>query len=499
MPADRKPSARPFVPATARHVALLAALLATAWMPAAEPANARPNVIIILADDLGYHDLGCQGSTDIPTPNLDLLARSGVRCTAGYVTWPACGPSRASLITGRDSHRYGFYTNPTPVLARDQGLPPGVMTVPRAMQAQGYVTGGIGKWHLGTSTDRHPNQMGFSEWFGFLGGGHDYFPWSHYGKALPKRPWPEWFVNGTLPILRNDQPVTHDRYMTDLVSDEAAAFIGRHRATPFFLFLAYNAPHSPYEAPADEEQRYDPAHMEAIDGIPPALRRTYAAMVSRMDTGIGRVLQALRDHRLEERTLVCFLSDNGGGRNSENGKPGYPSSNQPLRGWKGSLWEGGIRVPFIVSWKGVLPAGTVYDHPVSALDLGATACALAGVPSSSIALDGVDLIPFWNGTRSDPPHQHLYWKLFGQGAIREGRYKLIINGGKQPAELYDLSTDTSETRNLAAEQPAEVQRLRTLWEAWNREMPPPAWKAPPEEEWTRPEYQPPLWPAEQRP
>jgi len=197
-------------------------------MAAEKPASEKPNVIVILADDLGYADVGFQGCKDIPTPNLDALAAGGVRFTSGYVTWPACAPSRASLIAGRDSHRFGFYGNPTPVLAGDQGLPPGMNTVPRALQTQGYVTGGFGKWHLGATPDRHPNSMGFNEWYGFLGGAHEYFPrdtyktWHKGAKdKLPKRPWPEWFLNITLPIVRGNEPVKTDRYLTDQLSGEA--------------------------------------------------------------------------------------------------------------------------------------------------------------------------------------------------------------------------------------------------------------------------------------
>ncbi len=471
---------------------------------AAEPAAAhRPNVIIILADDLGYADVGFQGLGDLPTPNIDRLAQGGVRFSSGYVSWCACAPSRAGIITGRDSHRFGFYTNPTPVLAADQGLPPGLMTVPRALQQLGYVTGGIGKWHLGTTADRHPNRMGFSEWFGFLGGGHDYFPREYYGRKLPKRPWPEWFVNGTLPILRNDEPVKVDRYLTDLFSDEAAAFIRRHASTgsaqarqPFFLYLAYNAPHSPYDAPKDEVVKFDVQKMARLDGISAELRRTYVAMVSKLDQGVGQVLAAVHESQLDEHTLIFFLSDNGGGANSHDGKPGYPSSNHPLRGWKGTLYEGGIRVPFVASWKGTLPAGVTYAQPVSAFDMGATALALAGGAPQGMGLDGVNLLPHLTGQTQAAPHDRLFWKEQARGAIREGRYKLLTGEKIAKRELYDLDADIAESKNLAAEKPDVVQRLNAQWQAWNKEMAPPLWQTPPQKDWTKPEFQPPPWPEE---
>lgn len=467
--------------------------------PAAAPS--RPNVIVIVADDLGYDDLGCQGSGDIRTPNIDRLAAEGMRCTNGYVTWPACAPSRAGLITGQDSHRFGFYTNPTPVLAADQGLPPGITTVPEAMRRQGYVTGGIGKWHLGTTPDRHPNRMGFTEWFGFLGGGHQYFPWEHYAKKLPKRPWPEWFVNETLPILRNERPVEPEGYITDQFSKEAVDFVHHHREDPFFLYLAYNAPHTPYEAPKDEEDALALDAMTPPTGISSQARRTYAAMVTRMDKGVGRVLDAVHEAGLDDRTLIFFVSDNGGGANlvrATDGRltPSYASSNGSLRGSKGTLYEGGIRVPFLVRWTGTLPVGATCAAPVSTLDIGATALALAGGPPPDMQLDGVDIMPQLSAQRAEPPPRALLWKLANRGAIREGRFKLITGDTNAKPELYDLEDDRGETRNLAADEPEVVRRLHQTWKAWNAEMQPPAWKTPPEREWTRPEYQPLPWPDE---
>ena len=458
----------------------------------------KPNVLIILADDLGYHDLGCQGSRDIPTPNIDRIAADGLRMTSGYVSWSGCAPSRAGIITGRDSHRFGFYSNPTPVLANDQGLPPHLMTVPAALRKLGYVTGGIGKWHLGSTYERHPLRMGFAEWFGFLGGAHDYFPREHYGKKLPRRPWPEWFVNQTMPLLRNDEPATHVRYITDQLSDEAVAFIQRHKRNPFYLYLAYNAPHSPWESPNDELAKHSLGEMTKIEAIPPEFRRTYVAMVSRLDAGVGRVLAALQDAGIDDDTLVFFLSDNGGGPNTHGGKPGYPSSNAPLRGSKGTLYEGGIRVPFLVRWKGTLPAGKTYDHPVSSFDIGATALSLAGSAPAPIALDGVNLLPHLNGRADAMPHQRLFWKQNNRGAIREGRYKLLTGKGAGTRELYDLEVDPGEMNCIAEEEPAIVDRLDAAWRGWNAEMPPPLWITPPMSRWTEAEYQPPLLPQEKR-
>jgi len=480
-----------------RTIALLG--LAATVIASEKSAAEKPNVIVILVDDLGYADVGFQGSKDIPTPNLDALAASGVRFTSGYVTWPACAPSRASIIAGQDSHRFGFYDNPTPVLASDQGLPPGIMTVPRALQQQGYITGGIGKWHLGTTPNRHPNSMGFTEWYGFLGGAHEYFPRDSYSAwckgaktKYPKRPWPEWFVNITLPILRDSEAVKTDRYLTDQLSGEAVDFIKRHQRNPFFLYLSYNAPHSPSEAPEDEEAKLGLKNMAEIKGVTSAHRRTYAAMVSRLDRGVGEVLSALKLNGLEEKTLIFFLSDNGGG------PPGveYYSSNDPLRGYKGTLYEGGFRVPFVASWKGKLPAGTTYNQPVSSMDIGATALALAGGAPKGMRLDGVNLIPYLTGQKKEPPHAQLFWKLHSRGVIREGRYKLITGEAKAKRELYDLETDPAETNNLVSEKTELVQRLGAAWQSWNAGMPVPAWKKPPQAQWCLPVYQGPLWPEE---
>lgn len=470
-----------------------AVLLGTATIASAAIAE-RPNVVVILADDLGYADIGAQGATDIPTPNIDRIARNGIRCTEGYVCWPACAPSRAGLLTGRDPHRFGFYTNPTPILAKDQGLPPDVRTFPQVLQKRGYVTGAIGKWHLGSTPDRHPNRMGFSEWLGFIGGAHDYFPWSHYRRPLPARPWPEHFINQTwTPIDRNGTPVTWDGYLTDLFSANAVDFVHRNRAKPFFLYLAYNAPHTPYEAPPDELEKLSLERMASIPGIPAERRRIYAAMITRMDAGIGRVLDALAETRIEERTLIIFLSDNGGGNNLDrNGRPNYPSSNHPLRGYKGELREGGIRVPFLIAWKGRLPAGITYDHPVSALDIGPTILALSGGAAADLPSDGVDLLPYLEGRTRGAPHDRLYWKVHDRGAIRDGRYKLHTSAKPGRVELYDLESDLAETTNLSAQLPEVTRRLDAAWQRWNAEMKPPLWKTPPQSEWSRPEYQPPL-------
>ncbi|MEM6330837.1 MAG: sulfatase-like hydrolase/transferase [Planctomycetota bacterium] len=439
----------------------LAALLlsiAAACPPGAEAAETRrpPNVIVIVADDLGYADVGFNGSTEIPTPALDGLAAGGVRFTNGYVTFPVCSPSRAGLITGRHQQRFGHERNPI-YNPRDDtmGLPLGEKTMADVLSAAGYTSCAIGKWHLGAHEVFHPLARGFDEFFGFLSGGHEYFPdkWTLDGGGF------HWQGYQTK-LLRNRTRVEETEYLTDALSREAAAYVRRQRDTPFFLYLCYNAPHTPMQAPAEAKARF--RH------IANKKRRTYAAMVSVMDTGIGRVLDAVSEAGQGEHTLVFFLSDNGG-------PTANASDNGELRGHKGDVYEGGLRVPFVASWPGVLPAGLRYDQPVSSLDIFATAATQAGavphVPAGK-PLDGVDLVPFLTGQNQGPPHDALFWRSGDKGAmaVRVGKDKLLQPHESAGAELYDLETDLSEGVDQAVNQQGRAASLRQRWEQWNREM-----------------------------
>ncbi|OGV65089.1 MAG: hypothetical protein A2283_20885 [Lentisphaerae bacterium RIFOXYA12_FULL_48_11] len=419
-------------------------------------AAGKPNVIVILADDLGHADVGFNGCKDIPTPNIDSLAKNGVRCSNGYVSHPFCSPTRAGLLTGRYQQRFGHECNPA-WLPEDTnvGLPLNQVTVAQVMRDAGYVTGAIGKWHLGAAPCFHPNERGFTEYLGFLGGGHMYMPGDKGG------------VEYTVPVLRNKQPVEQKEYMTDLLSSEAASFITRHKDKPFFLYLAYNAVHTPLQAP----EKY----LNRFKHIADEKRRTYAAMNSAMDDGIGLVLKALRDNGIEENTMVWFFSDNGGPPANV-----APTNNSPFRGHKGNVYEGGIHVPFVVQWKGGLPRGKVYDEPVISLDVFATAAALAGakVPESH-KLDGVDILPYLSGERKGVPHDVLHWRSGGSGgkwAVRQGRYKLVKDG--TAVELFDLVDDVGETKDLGAEKPDIVKQLQKLHDAWNAELIEPLWQNP---------------------
>ncbi len=416
-------------------------------------AASRPNIVVILADDLGYADLGFQGCRDIQTPHLNSLAGSGVRFTSGYVSHPFCSPTRAGLMTGRYQQRFGHENNMKFKLNDEvAGLPLSEATLPSVLSNAGYVTGLVGKWHLGVHPRFHPLKRGFREMFGFLGGGHDYF---HPGAEGEDR---ELF----LPILRNTAVVAEKEYLTTALGREAAAFVRRHQRTPFFLYLSFNAPHTPLQAPDTYVNRF--ARIGNKD------RRVYAAMVSAMDDAIGQVLGALRQAQLEEETLIFFLSDNGG-------PTGNASDNRPLRGTKRTLYDGGIRVPFVIRWPGRLPKGKTIRDPIISLDIFPTALAAAGVAApGGNKLDGVNLLPLLEGRSAPAQRRQLFWRTFGgvHFAAREGALKLVRNADAPP-ELYDVERDAGETKNLAASRPDELRRLQAAMDAWNQDLATPLW------------------------
>ncbi|MCA9234424.1 MAG: sulfatase-like hydrolase/transferase [Planctomycetales bacterium] len=421
----------------------------------------RPNVIVIVADDLGYADVGFNGCRDIPTPHLDALAAEGVRFTNGYVTFPVCSPSRAGLITGRYQQRFGHERNPIYNPADDQmGLPLTETTLADVLGSAGYVSGAIGKWHLGAHDVFHPLNRGFNEFFGFLTGGHEYFPdrWTLRGGGF------HWEGYRTL-LQRDWEFVEEKEYLTDALSREAVAFVRRHRDEPFFLYLCYNAPHTPLQAPQETLEKFRHIRNEK--------RRTYAAMVSVMDDGVGRLLAELDALDLDEQTLVFFLSDNGGPENAN------ASDNGPLRGQKGDVFEGGIRVPFVVRWRGVVPARDSYEEPVSALDIFATAATQAGALASipiERPIDGVDLTPFLTGRQAGPPHDSLYWRSFDRGAwaIRTGAEKLLRPRRDEEQLLFNLEQDLSESTNQSSERPGDARQLESSWREWEQQMIDPA-------------------------
>lgn len=443
---------------------LFRTLLLLGWIAWPSCLAAGPNVVLIVADDLGYADVGFNGSTEIRTPAIDRIAQQGVRCTSGYAPHSVCSPSRAGIMTGRYQHRFGYERNP--IFAPDDpnmGLPRDQKTLARVLREVGYRTAIIGKWHLGAHETLKPNQRGFDYFYGMLGGGHNYFP-ELLTIDHPKAHHEEYSTR----MLRNDERVDETEYLTDAFSREAVAFIERNAERPFFLYLSYNAPHTPMQATKKYLDRYQEIENKK--------RRTYAAMVSAVDDGVGRVLETLKARALDESTLIFFLSDNGG--------PTYANtaSNKPLRGQKGSMLEGGVRVPFAVRWDSVLPAGIDYDHAVSGLDIFATAIAAAGAePPAGQSLDGVDLVPYLTGTVDEPPHEYLFWrqpqtvrqgKKRGGYAVRQGNWKLFQKPSGQQ-ELYDLAADIGEKRDVYAEQATRAEQLDKARKQWDSELLPP--------------------------
>lgn len=440
--------------------AVLLGLLACAGPGTAGPAG--PNIVLIVSDDQGYGEMSCQGG-DIPTPHLDALAARGVRFTAGYVTASYCSPSRAGFLTGRYQQRFGHEMNPVQATQDrpDVGLPVEQKTLADHLKAAGYATGMFGKWHLGDHPPFHPTRRGFDEFYGFMREGHYYLPPPYEGPAdrvvvrfRPKEPE----YDRRNPVLRGTTRVDTFEYLTNAFAKEAASFIGRNAGRPFFLYLPFNTPHSPMQTLPRDYARFP--------GIADHHRRVWAGMIASMDDAVGAVTAALRRHGLERNTLVVFLSDNGGPTKE------LTSRNDPFSGGKGSVREGGVRIPFIMSWPGRIPAGKVYDRPVISLDILPTALAAAGAPTPG-DLDGVDLVPWLRGEREGDPHGALFWRMGDRIAVRRGNWKLIRERRGQPFRLYDLDADVKESNDLASAEPERVASLTKALAGWESRLIPP--------------------------
>jgi len=408
----------------------------------------KPNIVVILADDLGYGEVGCQECKDIPTPHIDSIARNGVRFTDGYANHPVCSPSRAGLLTGRYQHRFGFEHNsgPEDYASEKFGIPRNEPIIAERLKAAGYTTGMVGKWHVGFREGLRPVERGFDFFYGFLAGAHTYLPERFGEKRYAGR------------LMRNGELVNNEKeYLTDAFAREAEGFIERSKDQPFFLYLAFNAVHAPLEATDAYEKRFP--------DIGNSDRRTYAGMSAAMDDAVGRVLAKLRQHKLENNTLVFFYSDNGGPTDKTT------SRNDPLRGLKGNMWEGGIRIPFMLQWPGELPAGELYREMVMGFDVHATALAAAGVPlPADKPLDGKNLIPYLLGKNKGVPHDRLFWRSGDRKhAARVGNWKLILETGREP-ELYDLQKDIGETQNLAENESEVLRRLQAAYAEWDSQM-----------------------------
>ncbi len=476
-------------------------------------ASSKPNVIVILADDLGYGDTSVYGSKIIRTPNIDALAASGTRFTAGYVTNPVCAPSRAGLMTGRYQQRYGYEFNPN---GRDKtsGMSLNEITLAQILKSAGYATGAIGKWHLGQPDGYYPSDRGFDYFFGMAGGGTDYIvdpaPGDEFigpGGEDIKVPaggisaMPEGVqlksvlerIRAKSPITRNHQLVSVKDYLTDALSDEAVDFINRNQERPFFLYLAQHVPHAPLQAPKKYIERYQ--------NVQDPYKRVYAAMVSALDDSVGDVIATLKKDGLYENTIVIFLSDNG--------CAGYvygACSNAPLSGFKRWLLEGGVRIPFIVSWPGHLPANRVDTRQISSLDILPTAVAVAHakLPADRV-YDGVNLLPYLTGANRGVPNPRLFWRDGVDFAMRDANLKLWLadiapQGAKAYDEpetvverskgkrivpsvgpegehvmLFDLTKDIAESHNLAATDPSDVSRIKAEISRWNKTLVKPMW------------------------
>jgi arylsulfatase A-like enzyme len=422
----------------------------------------RPNLVVILADDMGYGDIGCYGSPDVPTPHIDALARGGTRFTDGYVSCAVCSPSRAALLTGRYQQRFGHEFNSGPMEREAEigfGLPASEKIVPSYLKPAGYRSMAIGKWHLGIRAGYHPLDRGFDEFYGFLTGGNAYItqqtPRGHStasdgdgGKLVAKR---------ADPIRRGREAVEENRYLTDAFGDEAVRFIERNKANPFFLYLAPNAIHTPLHT----VERY----LDRVANIPNEKHRVLAAMTCALDDVVGAVVSKLRETGLEKDTFIVFLSDNGCPVMTGAG------SNRPLSGEKVTYFEGGIRVPFILYWPGHVPAGRVEHRPVVSRDILPTFLAAARVETAA-RFDGVDLLPFLRN--SAVPHEALFWRGGNGRAVRKGKWKLVEFGGEF-SQLYDLESDIGEKHDVSAQHPEVVKDLSAAWRRWSDEMARPAW------------------------
>lgn len=426
--------------------------------------DGKPNFLIILADDLGYNDTGFTGSEDIYTPRLDELASNGVVCRNGYVTHPYCGPSRAGLVTGRYQARFGMEVNLTnSPFDLHCGLPLTEQTFADRLKMAGYRTGIIGKWHLGGSEPFHPNNRGFDYFFGFLSGGHSYFPENvkTYSPLLREDGSAVYRANegSDWPLTRNEKFAEYNEYLTTALSRDAATFV-KESDQPFCLYLAYNAPHQPLQAPTETIEKY--AHIEEKQ------RRIYAAMIDEMDRGIGMIVDALQESGKLENTVIFFLSDNGGVRSR--GKNMTYASNYPFRSGKGSMYEGGSHVPFLVHWPAGLPKGTFFDGLVSALDISATVVALGGGDTSGQKLEGVNLIPYLSGQKDGSPHEALYWRRRDGDAwaVRTTTGKYLMESIDHPEfALFDMVSDPHESNNLFGQAPEMRAELARLWNDWN--------------------------------
>jgi len=406
-------------------------------------AKEKPNIVIILTDDQGYADVSYNPHSppEVSTPNIDALANSSIICTQGYTSGHVCSPTRAGLMTGRYQQRFGIYT----AGEGGSGVPLDEVFIPQRLKPAGYVSGALGKWHLGLTEKYHAMNRGFDEFYGFMGrGAHPYFDHSDMNH----------------PIYRGLKPIKEEGYLTTRITEEAVDFINRHKENPFFLYVAYNAVHAPPEAPKND--------IKKVTGD--KTRDTLMAMIKHLDMGVGEIVNSLKKHGIYDNTLLIFLTDNGGSKTMH-------ANNAPLRGFKQMDYEGGVHVPFIVSWPAELKGGKKCDVPMWSIDLFATALDAAGLPMpKDKPLDGKNILPALKGETAKL-HDEFYWSSAGANgkwAIRSGNWKLVAE--KKRIELFDLEQDISETTDLAAKHPQVVARLKDKYNSWLDEMADPVSK-----------------------
>ncbi|MDX1639674.1 MAG: sulfatase-like hydrolase/transferase [Balneolaceae bacterium] len=400
----------------------------------------KPNILIIMADDAGYHDFGFQGSGEMETPNLDRLAKNGVEFTDAHVTASVCSPSRAGLLTGRYQQRFGHEANSPPT---DMGMDTSEVSLADALKKQGYTTGIFGKWHLGSAPKYHPNRRGFDTFYGLLAGSRSYFPAGYDSTSSRAMRYNRHYVG------------FDEGYLTDVLGDSTSAFIERNSSNPFFAFLSFTAVHTPMHAKEEDLNRFE--------GHP---RPKLSAMTWAMDRAVGNVVTSLERSGQLDNTLIFFLSDNGG-------PPFNNSSNEPLKGWKGLEFEGGHRVPFIVHWMGELEGGSRFDGLTSSMDIYATSLAAAGVEVPT-RLDGVNLHPYLKREKQGNPHQKLYWRKEGKAAMRDGKWKLI-RLRDYGYRLYNLDQNIGETVHFSESNPTQFEQMKADLQAWERQMTEPWW------------------------
>jgi arylsulfatase A-like enzyme len=413
-------------------------------IPASLGDEKRPNILIFLTDDTGWAEYGFQGKKDIPTPNIDALANAGTKFTQGYVSGPYCSPTRAGLMTGRYQTRFGHEFNST---AQVLGLRLDEKTIAEYLKSEGYSTCAIGKWHLGTREEYRPYNRGFDEFFGTLANTPFYQPTN--------------FVD-TLKSRDIQQIQDKNFYTTRAYADRAVDWLERNKSQSWFLYVPFNAQHAPLQAPEDL--------LEKFSHIKDEKRRIFAAMMAAKDEAVGKIMNKVSEIGQENDTIVFFLSDNGGPTASTT------SDNLPLNGFKATTWEGGVRVPFCVKWPGKIPSGKSYTKPVIQLDILPTILAAVGSKTKPAKpLDGVNLLPYLTGENQNSPHETLFWKFGEQWAIRKGDWKLVVaRGGSMKPELYQLSEDIGEKRNMAGEKPEIVAELQTIYNSWLAEQAEPS-------------------------